>query len=136
MRKLPQIRQGDRPRAGSRRWLAWLATWLADRRRERASAVPSIPAPNAPSNLSVSVEEGFFILIWQDNSSDEVGFRIYRKEFNGAYYILFEPEEDMTAFGDFDVEGGVYYTWYVVAFNGGGESARSNEVSAQLMGGP
>ena len=136
MLKLPRIREGDRPRAGSRRWMAWLATWLADRRRERASAVPSIPAPNAPSNLSVSVEEGFFIVMWQDNSSDEVGFRVYRKEFSGDYYILIEFPEETTVFGDFDVEGGVYYTWCVVAFNGGGESARSNEVSAQLMGGP
>jgi len=93
-------------------------------------------AVKAPSNLSVSVEEGFFIVMWQDNSSDEVGFRVYRKEFSGDYYILVEFPEETTVFGDFDVEGGVYYTWYVVAFNGGGESARSNEVSAQLMGGP
>ena len=84
----------------------------------------------------MSVEEGFFIVMWQDNSSDEVGFRVYRKEFSGDYYILLEFPEETTVFGDFDVEGGVYYTWYVVAFNGGGESARSNEVSAQLMGGP
>ncbi len=134
MRKLPRIREGDRPRAGSRGWLAWLATWLADRRRERASAGPSIPAPNAPSNLTVSVEDGFFILLWQDNSSDEAGFRLYRKAFGGEYYIVFEPDANMTSFGDFDVEPGVLYTWYVVAFNGGGESARSNEVSAQLPG--
>ncbi len=135
MRMLPHIRESGRRLAGSRRWLAWLATWLADRRRDRQSATPVVPAPNAPSNLTVSVEEGFFILIWQDNSSDEAGFRLYRKAFNGEYYIVFEPDADMTSFGDFDVEPGVLYTWYVVAFNGGGESARSNEVSAQLPGG-
>ena len=60
---------------------------------------------------------------------------MYRKAFNEEYYIVFEPDEDMTTFGDYDVEPGVLYTWYVVAFGGGGESARSNEVSAQLMGG-
>ncbi|HNZ74490.1 MAG TPA: hypothetical protein PKN20_00030 [Verrucomicrobiota bacterium] len=115
--------------------MAWLTTWLADRRRERASAVPSVPAPNAPSNLSVSVEDGFFILIWQDNSSNEAGFRVYRKAFGEDYYILVEFPADWTSFGDFDVEYGVYYTWYVVAFGEGGESGRSNEVSAQLAGG-
>lgn len=134
MRRRPRASAQARASGRSRRFWAWLATWLADRRRERASAVPSVPVPNAPSALTVSVEDGFFILIWQDNSSDEAGFRIYRKEFSGAYYILFEPDEDMTAFGDFDVEPGVLYTWYVVAFNGGGESGRSNEWSAQLPG--
>ena len=135
MQKLPHIRESGRRLAGSRRWLAWLATWLADRRRDRQSATPVVPAPNAPSNLSVSVEEGFFILIWQDNSSNEAGFRLYRKAFNEEYYIVFEPDAGMTAYGDFDVEYGVYYTWYVVAFGEGGESGRSNEVSAQLAGG-
>ena len=110
MRKLPRIREGDRPRAGSRRWLAWLATWLADRRRERQSAPPTVPVPEAPSNLSVSVEEGFFIVMWQDNSSDETGFRVYRKAFSGPYGVLAEFPEDTTVFGDFDVERGVYYT--------------------------
>ena len=80
-----------------------------------------MPAPNAPSNLSVSVEEGFFILIWQDNSSDEAGFRVYRKAFGEDYYILVEFPANWTSFGDFDVEYGVYYTWYVVAFGEGGE---------------
>jgi|GEM_PF-1067284 len=135
MLKLPQIRAGGRSWSPWRRRLAWLTTWLADRRRERASAVPSVPAPNAPSNLSVSVEDGFFILIWQDNSSNEAGFRVYRKAFGEDYYILVEFPADWTSFGDFDVEYGVYYTWYVVAFGEGGESGRSNEVSAQLAGG-
>ena len=135
MQKLPRIRERVRRLAGSRRWLAWLATWLADRRRERQSVPPAVPAPNAPSNLSVSVEEGFFILIWQDNSNNEAGFRVYRKAFGEDYYILVEFPADWTSFGDFDVEYGVYYTWYVVAFGEGGESARSNEVSAQLAGG-
>ncbi len=81
------------------------------------------------------MEEGFFILIWQDNSNNEAGFRLYRKAFNEEYYIVFEPDAGWTSFGDFDVEYGVYYTWYVVAFGEGGESGRSNEVSAQLAGG-
>jgi len=115
--------------------LAWLAAWLADRRRDRQSAPPAVPAPNAPSNLTVSVEDGFFILIWQDNSSDEAGFRVYRKEFSGDYYILVEFPANWTSYGDIDVEYGVYYTWCVVAFGEGGESGRSNEVSAQLAGG-
>ena len=134
MQKLPHIREGGRPLAGSRRWLAWLATWLADRRRGRQSAPPAVPAPNAPSNLTVSVEEGFFILIWQDNSSDETEFVLYRKEFSGTYRFLEVLPANTTVFADFDVEPGVYYTWYAVAANASGESARSNEVSAQLAG--
>ena len=119
----------------SRRWLAWLATWLADRRRGRQSAPPAVPVPNAPSNLMVSPEEGFFIVNWVDNSSDETGFRVYRKAFSGPYGVVAEHPANTTGFGDGDVEPGVYYTWYVVAFNVGGESARSNEASGQLVGG-
>jgi len=134
MEKLPRMRKGARPLTGSRRWLAWLATWLADRRRDRQSAPPAVPVPNAPSNLTVSVEDGFFILMWQDNSSDETGFRVYRKEFSGAYSVVAELPANTTGFGDGDVEPGVYYTWYVVAYNAGGVSARSNERSGQLPG--
>ncbi len=134
MRLLPRANTGGRPSSAGARFWAWLALHLQKRRRERASGVPSLPAPNAPSNLTVSVEEGFFILIWQDNSNDEAGFRLYRKAFSGEYYIVFEPDAGWTSFGDFDVEPGVRYTWYVVAFGGGGESGRSNEVSAQLPG--
>ena len=134
MRKLPRIREGGRALAGSRRWLAWLATWLADRRRERQSAPPAAPVPNAPSNLTVSVEEGFFILIWQDNSNNEASFILYRKAFSGAYRFLDVVLANTTVYADFDVEPGVYYTWYVVAYNANGESAPSNEWSAQLPG--
>ena len=134
MRKLPRIRESGRPLAGSRRWLAWLATWLADRRRERQSAPPAAPVPNAPSNLTVSVEEGFFILMWQDNSNNEASFILYRKAFSGTYRFLDVLPANTTVYADFDVEPGVYYTWCVVAFGEGGESGRSNEVSAQLAG--
>ena len=134
MRKLPRIREKARPLAGSRRWLAWLTTWLADRRRDRQSAPPAAPVPNAPSNLTVSVEEGFFILMWQDNSSDETEFVLYRKVFSEGYRFLEVLPANTTVFADFDVEPGVYYTWYVVAYNANGESAPSNEWSAQLPG--
>ena len=116
----------------SRRWLAWLVTWLADRRRERQS--PGVPVPNAPSNLDVSPEEAFFILTWQDNSGDEAGFRVYRKAFTGPYGVAGEHPANTTGVGDGDVEPGVYYTYYVVAFNAGGESARSNEAGGEISG--
>jgi hypothetical protein len=133
IQKLPRIREGDRPRAGSRRRLAWLATWLADRRRERQS--PGVPVPNAPSNVAASPDDGFIIVLWQDNASDEAGFRIYRKAFSGSYSVLGECAPNLEGYGDFSAEPGVLYTYYVVAFNAGGESARSNESSASLEGG-
>ena len=37
-------------------------------------------APSAPSNLSATAEGNKVILSWQDNSSDETGFSIYRQE--------------------------------------------------------
>jgi hypothetical protein len=83
----------------------------------------------------VSPEEGFFIVNWLDNSSDETGFRVYRKTFSGPYGLWAEFEADTTGFGDYDVEPGVFYTYYVVAFNAGGESARSNEMGGMLPGG-
>jgi len=68
----------------------------------------------------VSPEEGFFIVNWLDNSSDETGFRVYRKAFGGPYGLWAEFEADTTGFGDYDVEPGVFYTYYVVAFNAAG----------------
>ena len=135
MRKLPHIRENSRVRAGSRGWFAWLATWLAERRRERQSGAPTIPVPEAPSDLMVSPEEGFFIVNWLDNSSDETGFRVYRKAFSGPYGLWAVFPAETTGFGDYDVEPGVLYTYYVVAYNAGGESARSNEMSGMLPGG-
>lgn len=121
-------------RLGASAFRAWLAVWLQGRRRERQSAPPAVPVPNAPSNLTVSVEEGFFILMWQDNSNNETGFLLYRKAFSGVYRFLDVLPANTTVYADFDVEPGVFYTWYVVACNAGGESARSNEWGAQLPG--
>ena len=135
MRKLPHIREGGRLLLASRRWLGWLATWLADRRRERQSVPPKVPVPNAPSDVLAVPDDGFIIVVWQDNASDETGFRIYRKAFSGAYGVLGEAGPDVGGYGDYSAEPGVLYTYYVVAFNAGGESARSNESSTQLQGG-
>ena len=133
MQKLPHIREAGRRRVGSRGWFAWLATWLADRRRERQ--LPGVPVPNAPSNVLAMPDDGFIIVVWQDDSSDETGFRIYRKAFSGSYSTIGDCAPNLTGYGDFAAEPGVLYTYYVVAFNAGGESARSNESSTQLQGG-
>ena len=130
MRKLPLNGSRGRPWAAARRFRGWLATWLQDRRRGRVPA-----APTAPTSLIAVGDFGSIALSWSDQSSDETGFRLYRKPFNEAFTLRAQLFANQTSFVDWAAELGIPYTYYVVAYNAAGESARSNEASSSVMGG-
>ncbi|MDD5225010.1 MAG: fibronectin type III domain-containing protein [bacterium] len=89
-------------------------------------------APAAPANLiAVAVSATQIDLSWQDNSGDEKGFQLERKTGGGAYALLASLPLDTTSYSDTGLTPDSSYTYRVNAFNPGGNSAYSNEVTAQ-----
>lgn len=110
---------------GASRLGRWVALRLGDRRRKRRSGSG---VPNAPASLAL-VDDGVHInLTWQDQSSNETGFRLYRKVDAGSYSVYQALGAGVTSYQDSAVVSGKLYTYFVVAYNGAGESAPSNVV--------
>jgi hypothetical protein len=104
-------------------------------------APPDPPTPatqNPPSNLTAEavLSDGetptwHVELNWQDNSDDELGFRIQRKvEGDGTYSLIATVGAGVTSYKDSDVVGGNTYHYRVRAYSSGGNSPYSNEASA------
>ncbi|MGC8943569.1 MAG: fibronectin type III domain-containing protein [Caldisericia bacterium] len=92
--------------------------------------------PNAPTNLNANALSCNQVqLNWVDNSDNENGFRIERKEGTGSYEVISNTGPDIETFVDDAVSENKTYTYKVIAFNEYGESS-SNEkiVSTPLCG--
>ncbi len=94
------------------------------------STPAAILIPAAPSNLTVtSVTTASVSLSWTDGSSDENGFSIER--LNGATWSQIGwVAENVTAYTNTGLDPGTAYSYRVLAFNGAGNSAVSNAVTA------
>jgi hypothetical protein len=89
--------------------------------------------PVAPSGLTItSVLSNKVFLAWTDNSGNETGFKIQRKQgATGTYAQIATPGANVTTYTDNDpalLDGTVYY-YRVCATNTAGDSAYSNEAS-------
>ena len=73
------------------------------------------------------------VLTWEDNSSDEHGFRIERAMGNGRFEPVAIVEADVVEFVDLDVTRGVEYAYRVCAFNPIGDSPFSNVVRTGFL---
>ncbi len=92
--------------------------------------LPPPPPPHAPSNLSImDITSDRVILSWDDNSDNEEGFRIERKKSGESFSQIGETSRDRILYTDATVEPQTTYTYRVYAYNRGGESGYSNEVS-------
>src|SRR6185436_478535 len=60
---------------------------------------------------------------WRDQSTDEAGFRIWRREPGGAWYLAGETAANATHFDDGGMQQSTAYEHKVAAFNATGESA-------------
>lgn len=101
-------------------------------RRRRGGSLVLPTEPTAPINLVLQAETTYLHLAWEHTSADEDGFRIYRQAFDGPFEVVAEIIADQTEFYDGNVEMGVLYTYYIVAFNSAGHSAPSNQVSGEI----
>lgn len=93
-------------------------------------AIPNLPA--APSNLNAQAFGCDIRLTWTDNSNNESGFYIYRK--NGNIYVQMGytgPNE--TTYWDLELPSGTW-SYYVRAYNGDGTSQKTLVKSIKLTG--
>ena len=87
--------------------------------------------PVAPSELRITtLQPNTIIIAWTDNSGNEAGFKIQRKQgATGAYGDLTTTGANATQYGDTTVTDGTSYYYRVCATNSAGDSAYSNEIS-------
>jgi len=92
--------------------------------------------PNVPTGLNASAQSDTQIaLSWNDNSSDETGFKIERKTGSGGTYAqIGTVTAGVTSFADSGLSVGTTYYYQIRAFSGAGDSAYSNEANATTRG--
>jgi transcriptional regulator CtsR len=92
------------------------------------------PPPNAPSNLvATPISSSQINLTWQDNSSDETGFKIERKTGSGSYSQIATIGAGVTSYSNSGLSTSTTYYYRVRAYNDAGNSDYSNEASATTL---
>jgi fibronectin type 3 domain-containing protein len=94
------------------------------------ATTPAAPAtPVAPSQLSaIGGANNSITLTWQDNSTNESGFRVYRSTDGISYSLLGTVGANNNAYTDLTTSALTLYYYYVAGYNGGGEGTKSNIV--------
>jgi len=89
-------------------------------------------SPEAPSNLAATaVSDSRINLTWQDNSTNETGFKIERKTGAGSAYSQIDSVSgNVTSYSNTGLTSLTIYFYRVRAYNAGGNSASSNEENA------
>src|SRR5207244_454857 len=89
--------------------------------------------PAAPSGLTITtITAGSVSLAWTDNSNNETGFKIQRKQgATGTYTTIKTVVANVTTYTDSDsaLLDGTQYYYKVCATNSSGDSPYSNEVN-------
>jgi hypothetical protein len=84
--------------------------------------------PTAPSGLTATVASCSQVnLSWTDNSSNESGFKIYN---SGGTLITTISTANTTTYSVTGLTASTTYSYYVVSYNGAGNSSNSNTASA------
>lgn len=94
-----------------------------------ANATTNQAAPTAPANLQTTSVSGTQInLSWNDNSSNEDGFKIERKTgSSGTYAEIATVNSNVSTYQSVGLEPLTIYYFRVRAYNSGGNSSYSNE---------
>ena len=95
---------------------------------DSAAAVPASPTSPTATNNKTGIN-----LAWTDASSDETGFKVYRKLSNESEAKLIATQTAVT-YSDTDLTEAQTAYYHVVAYNDNGDSTKSKEVSATLDG--
>jgi len=93
---------------------------------DSAEAVPASPTSPTATNNKTGIN-----LAWTDASSDETGFKVYRKLSTETEAKVIATQTAVT-YSDTDLTEGQTAYYQVVAYNDNGESAKSKAVSATL----
>lgn len=88
-----------------------------------------LPKPNAPSDLSSTVNGSNIDLTWTDNSDNETGFYIYQSTDGGAYERIHTTAANVTAYTVQSLDA-ASYSFRVTAYNVAGESSQSVPTSS------
>ncbi len=88
--------------------------------------------PQAPAGLAAALSGLAANLSWQDRSTNEIGFRIYRGLDGGALALLASLPAGAVSYVDGSLAPGHRYDYEVAAFNNRGESGRSNHVTVNV----
>lgn len=97
-----------------------------------ATTLPLGTAPNAPTNLNVTATSCDRVeLNWNDNSDNEDGFKILRKEGSEPFIVIATVGSNITTYLDETVSENKVYSYKVTAYNEFGESS-SNEKQASV----
>ena len=93
---------------------------------DSAEAVPASPTAPSATNNKTGIN-----LAWTDASSDETGFKVYRKLSTETEAKLIATQAAVT-YSDTDLTEGQTAYYHVTAYNDNGDSAKSKAVSATL----
>ncbi|MGD0354778.1 MAG: fibronectin type III domain-containing protein [Dehalococcoidia bacterium] len=106
---------------------AWSAAWVF--------ITAAGPPPAAPSNLTATVVSSSQInLSWQDNSSNETGFKIERKTGSGGTYAqIATVGANVTGYNSTTLSASTLYYYRVRAYNTSGNSGYTNEAYATTL---
>jgi hypothetical protein len=89
--------------------------------------------PAAPSSLTATAGgTGGITLNWQDNSNNETGFVIEKREGSGGWYQTDSVGANVTTYRDANMQAGKTYTYRVNASSANGYSPYSNEASVSI----
>lgn len=90
--------------------------------------------PEAPVIMSLEVLSGTSIRItWNDNSTNEEGFRLYRKIGPAGEFTEIEDQSDSTPYEDTGLSPGINYTYRVLAYNNDAASLPSDEELVTIL---
>ena len=94
--------------------------------------------PTAPTNLKVTnYTSNSISLIWNDNSNNEDGFKIYRSSsYSGNYVLLDTTVSNDNYYTDTGLNSNTTYYYKVTAYNSAGESNYSNITSGTTSAPP
>jgi hypothetical protein len=100
----------------------------AARRLYQVSSGSGSRGPAKPSGLTGELATAEVLLDWEDNSTNEVGFRLYRSADGAPFGMIGEVGAEETTFLDDDISPATVYEYRVAAYNARGESSASNTI--------
>jgi uncharacterized protein (TIGR02145 family) len=87
--------------------------------------------PTSPTNLtSQTISSSKITLNWIDNSTDEFGFKLERKNGTTPYTVIYTSIPNLTSYVDSNLLSSTNYTYRVYSYKGSNNSNYSNETSS------